>query len=122
MAVDLIERLPTPFGLVRSGVAPDHQRIKTVASVFEKIAANPRVRFFGNVSLGRDIEIEELLEIYDGVVLACGAATDRPLNIPGVTLREVFRRPKSWVGTMDIPIFATSLSRVIAKARLCRQW
>jgi ferredoxin--NADP+ reductase len=85
-AIDLFERLPTPWGLVRSGVAPDHPKIKTVAKVFEKIASDPKFRLFGNVELGRDISIEQLKENYDAVILATGSSVGRKLGIPGEDL------------------------------------
>ncbi len=81
--VDLIERLPTPFGLIRGGVAPDHQTTKKVARVYEKIAMKDSVDYFGNVEVGRDVSIDELKEMYDAVVLAVGAPRDRKLGIPG---------------------------------------
>ncbi len=81
--VDLFEALPTPFGLVRSGVAPDHPKIKTVARVYEKTAAKPGFRFFGGVTLGRDISRAELLERYHAVIYAFGTAEDNRLGIPG---------------------------------------
>lgn len=84
--VDMIERLPTPFGLVRSGVAPDHPKIKGIAAVFEKILAAPGLAFYGNVEVGRDLDVRELAELYDGVVLACGASADAPLGIAGEAL------------------------------------
>jgi ferredoxin--NADP+ reductase len=86
-AIDLFERLPTPWGLVRSGVAPDHPKIKTVAKVFEKIAGDPNFRLFGNVELGRDVSIEQLKENYDAVILATGSSVGRKLGIPGENLR-----------------------------------
>lgn len=89
VAVDVIDRLPTPFGLVRTGVAPDHQSIKAVTRRFEKTAKRDNVRFVGNLMIGSDISIEELLEIYDAVVLATGAMRDRPLGIAGDTLPGV---------------------------------
>ena len=85
-AIDLFERLPTPWGLVRSGVAPDHPKIKTVAKVFEKIASDPIFRLFGNVELGRDVSIEQLKENYDAVILATGSSVGRKLGIPGEEL------------------------------------
>ena len=85
-AIDLFERLPTPWGLVRNGVAPDHPKIKSVAKVFEKIASDPNFRLFGNVELGRDISIEELKENYDAVILATGSSVGRKLGIPGEDL------------------------------------
>lgn len=85
--VDLFERLPTPWGLVRSGVAPDHPKIKSVTRVYEKTAAHPRFRFFGNVELGRDVSREDLLEHYHAIVYATGSPTDRSMGIPGEELR-----------------------------------
>jgi ferredoxin--NADP+ reductase len=85
-SIDMIERLPTPWGLVRSGVAPDHPKIKTVAKVFEKVAAEPGFRLFGNVELGKDVKIEDLKERYDVVVLATGSSLGRTLGIPGEEL------------------------------------
>jgi ferredoxin--NADP+ reductase len=84
--VDMIERLPTPWGLVRSGVAPDHPKIKSVTRIYEKTAAHPRFRFFGNVSLGEHVSREELLEHYHAIVYATGTPLDRPLGIPGEDL------------------------------------
>ena len=84
--IDMIERLPTPWGLVRSGVAPDHPKIKTVAKVFEKIAKEPNFRLFANVEIGKDISIKELREKYDAVVLATGSTIGRKLGIPGEDL------------------------------------
>jgi ferredoxin--NADP+ reductase len=86
-AVDLLDRLPTPFGLVRAGVAPDHPKIKSVTRVYEKTAAHEAFRFFGGVELGRDITRDELLERYDAVVYAYGTARDNALGIPGERLR-----------------------------------
>ena len=87
--IDVIERLPTPFGLIRGGVAPDHQSTKRVARAFDRIAQRPEVRFFGNVAIGQNIAIAELQAAYDAVVLAIGAALDRHLDIPGGTLPGV---------------------------------
>jgi ferredoxin/flavodoxin---NADP+ reductase len=84
--VDMIERLPTPWGLVRSGVAPDHPKIKSVTRIYEKTAAHPRFRFFGNVSFGEHVSREELLEHYHAIVYATGTPLDRPLGIPGEEL------------------------------------
>jgi ferredoxin--NADP+ reductase len=84
--VDMIERLPTPWGLVRSGVAPDHPKIKSVSRVYEKTAAHPRFRFFGNVELGDHIAREDLLAHYHAIVYATGSSVDRPLGIPGEEL------------------------------------
>jgi ferredoxin--NADP+ reductase len=84
--VDMIERLPTPWGLVRSGVAPDHPKIKSVTRVYEKTAAHPRFRYFGNVTFGQHVSREELLRHYHAVVYATGTPSDRPLGIPGEDL------------------------------------
>jgi ferredoxin--NADP+ reductase len=85
-SIDMIERLPTPWGLVRSGVAPDHPKIKTVSKVFEKIANTPGFRLFANVELGSDLTIEQLKERYDAVVIATGSARGKKLGIPGEDL------------------------------------
>jgi ferredoxin--NADP+ reductase len=84
--VDVFDRLPTPFGLVRAGVAPDHPKIKSVIRVYEKTAARDGFRFFGNVEVGRDISAAELAEHYNAVIYAYGAPTDRHLGIPGEEL------------------------------------
>ncbi|MBI4061764.1 MAG: FAD-dependent oxidoreductase [Elusimicrobia bacterium] len=81
--VDIFDRLPTPFGLVRGGVAPDHQKIKSVVMVYEKVAQDPRVRFFGRVRLGQDVMIEDLRARYDQIVYAVGCESDRRMSIPG---------------------------------------
>jgi ferredoxin/flavodoxin---NADP+ reductase len=91
--VDMIERLPTPWGLVRLGVAPDHPNIKAVSRAFEKTALQPGFRFFGNVEVGRDVTHDELVERYDAVVYSVGAQADRQLGIPGEDL------PGSWAAT-----------------------
>jgi ferredoxin--NADP+ reductase len=86
--IDLIEKLPTPWGLVRSGVAPDHQKIKTVSKVFEKIAKEPNFRLFANVEIGKDVSLKDLRDQYDVVVLATGASKGRKLGIPGEDLKN----------------------------------
>jgi ferredoxin/flavodoxin---NADP+ reductase len=91
--VDMIERLPTPWGLVRLGVAPDHPQLKTVSRAFEKISARPGFRFLGDVEVGRDVTHAELASLYDAVVYAIGSQTDRRLGIPGEDL------PGSWAAT-----------------------
>ena len=85
-SIDIIERLPTPWGLVRSGVAPDHPKIKTVAKVFEKVATAGNVRLFANVELGSDISLQDLKEAYDAVVIATGSSIGKKLGIPGEEL------------------------------------
>jgi ferredoxin--NADP+ reductase len=84
--VDMLERLPTPWGLVRSGVAPDHPKIKSVTRIYEKTAAHERFRYFGNVHFGEDISREDLLDHYHAIVYATGSSVDRPLGIPGEDL------------------------------------
>src|SRR6266511_305676 len=84
--VDMIERLPTPWGLVRLGVAPDHPKLKTVSRAFERIAGKPGFRFLGHVEVGRDLHHDDLARLYDAVVYASGAQTDRRLGIPGEDL------------------------------------
>ena len=91
--VDMFERLPTPWGLVRLGVAPDHPKLKTVSRAFERTAERPGFRFLGNVQVGRDISHAELVDLYDAIVYAVGAQSDRRLGIPGEDL------PGSWSAT-----------------------
>lgn len=91
--VDMIERLPTPWGLVRLGVAPDHPKLKEVSRAYEKIAQRPGFRFLGNVEVGKVVGHDELMRLYDAVVYAVGAQTDRRLGIPGEDL------PGSWAAT-----------------------
>jgi ferredoxin--NADP+ reductase len=93
VAVDMIDRLPTPWGLVRLGVAPDHENIKAVSRAFERIAQKPGFRFFGNVEVGRSVQHAELLDLYDAVLYSVGAQTDRRMGIPGEDL------PGSWPAT-----------------------
>src|ERR687895_1140347 len=91
--VDMIERLPTPWGLVRLGVAPDHPNLKAVSRAYERIATQPGFRFLGNVQVGGVLKHADLVELYDAVVYAFGAETDRRLGIPGEDL------PGSWAAT-----------------------
>ena len=89
----MIERLPTPWGLVRAGVAPDHPNIKAVSRAFEKTARVEGFRFFGNVEVGKDVAHADLERLYDAVVYTVGAQADRRLGIPGEDL------PGSWAAT-----------------------
>jgi ferredoxin--NADP+ reductase len=91
--VDMIERLPTPWGLVRLGVAPDHPKLKSVSRAFERIADQSGFRFLGNIEVGRDLHHDDLVRLYDAVIYAVGAQTDRRLGIPGEDL------PGSWAAT-----------------------
>jgi len=88
-SIDIFDRLPVPFGLVRYGVAPDHQGTKAVARVLDRVLSRDRVSFFGNVDVGRDVQLEELMALYDVVVLATGASCDRRLGVPGEELPGV---------------------------------
>lgn len=85
--VDMYDRLPTPYGLVRAGVAPDHPKIKSVTKVFDRVASRPGFRFFGYVELGKDLTVDDLRRHYHQIVYTTGAQTDRLLNIPGIELR-----------------------------------
>ncbi|MDO7840971.1 FAD-dependent oxidoreductase [Sphingomonas immobilis] len=87
--VDILDRMPVPYGLIRTGVAPDHQSIKAVARRYEAVALTDSVRFVGNVTIGKDISIPELQTLYDAVVLATGAPADKPLGVPGDDLPGV---------------------------------
>lgn len=87
--MDLIEKLPVPFGLVRFGVAPDHPEVKNVINTFTKTAENPNFRFLGNLTLGKDVSLEELRRSYDVVLLTYGADIDAKLNIPGEDKKNV---------------------------------
>jgi len=88
--VDVIERLPSPFGLIRGGVAPDHQKTKRVSKAYERTLSDERVRYLGNVEVGRDVSVPELLGLYDAVVLAYGAPHDNRLGVAGEDLPNVF--------------------------------
>ena len=88
--IDIIDRLPVPFGLIRFGVAPDHQSIKAVSGRYEKVALSENVRFVGNVTVGTDVSVDELQDLYDAVILATGAPNDRKMDIAGGDLPGVF--------------------------------
>ncbi|QYU68979.1 FAD-dependent oxidoreductase [Leptolyngbya sp. 15MV] len=88
--VDVFDFLPVPYGLIRTGVAPDHQSIKGVSRRYESTALSDNVRFVGNVMIGRDVSVPELQALYDAVVFATGAPNDKPLGIPGDDLANVF--------------------------------
>src|SRR5919204_1191049 len=91
--VDMFDSLPTPWGLVRAGVAPDHPNIKAVSRVYEKTAAHPEFRFYGNVDFGNDLSHDDLVRRYHAIVYAVGAQTDKQMGIPGEEL------PGSWAAT-----------------------
>ncbi|WP_198531877.1 FAD-dependent oxidoreductase, partial [Corynebacterium diphtheriae] len=84
--VDLYERMPAPFGLIRYGVAPDHPRIKGIITSLHKVLSNPNIRLIGNVTIGTDLTIDDLRHHYDAIILATGATADRNLTIPGAEL------------------------------------
>jgi ferredoxin--NADP+ reductase len=87
--IDILDRYPVPYGLIRFGVAPDHQSLKAVSKRYDKVAESPGVDFIGNVTVGRDVSVAELLDVYDAVILAIGAPHDRKLGIPGEDLPGV---------------------------------
>lgn len=112
--VDMFDRLPTPFGLVRAGVAPDHQKIKKVTRVFDRIAQNPHVRYFGNVELGKHISVEDLHHYYHQIVYTVGTASARKLGIPGEALMHSHSATEfvGWLnGHPDYRHFQFDLSR-----------
>ena len=84
--IDMFDKLPVPYGLVRFGVAPDHQKIKSVTKAFERTANKPNVRFYGNVKFGEDVTLDDLRQYYHQVIFTTGAQTDRKMNIPGEDL------------------------------------
>lgn len=90
VTIDLIERDPTPFGLIRYGVAPDHPRIKEIVKALKRVLSNSDIRFFGNVSYGDDLKLDDLQRFYDAVIFATGARSDRDLDIPGIDLKGSF--------------------------------
>ena len=101
--IDLFERLPAPYGLVRYGVAPDHPRIKQIIVALYKILQRGDIRLIGNVEVGRDISVAELHEHYDAIVFSTGADTDAPLDIPGVDAPSATAAPTSSPGTTVTP-------------------
>ncbi|MEE6282597.1 FAD-dependent oxidoreductase [Georgenia sunbinii] len=134
VSIDLIERLPVPFGLVRYGVAPDHPRIKQIIVALQKILARGDIRFVGNVDVGTDVTIEEMREHYDAVVISTGADTDAPLPIPGIDLPGSYGAadfvswydghpdvPRSWpleassVAVLGVGNVALDVARILAK-------
>lgn len=134
VSVDILERLPAPFGLVRYGVAPDHPRIKEIIKALQRVLAHPDVRLLGNVEYGVDVKLEDLREFYDAVVVATGAMTDRSLGIPGEDLPGSFGAadfvswydahpdvPQSWpldarsVAVIGVGNVALDVARVLAK-------
>ena len=134
VSVDILERLPAPFGLVRYGVAPDHPRIKEIIKALQRVLVHPDVRLLGNVDLGDDIKLEELREFYDAVIVATGATADRDLDIPGEDLPGSYGAadfvswydahpdvPRTWpleaehVAVLGVGNVALDVARVLAK-------
>ncbi|MFD9702812.1 FAD-dependent oxidoreductase [Lentzea sp. NPDC059081] len=132
--IDLFDRLPAPYGLVRYGVAPDHPRIKGIVTALQKVLDKPAVRFFGNVEYGVDLKLDDLRHLYDAVVFSTGAATDRPLDIPGIDLPGSFGAadfvswydghpdvPRTWpltatsVAVLGVGNVALDVARILAK-------
>jgi len=119
VSVDMFDRLPAPHGLVRYGVAPDHQKIKSVSKVYDRTATNARFRFFGNVEFGKDLTHADLRQHYDQIVYAVGAQADRKLNIPGENLRGSISATEfvAWYNGhpdfVDLPIDLTCESAVV---------
>ena len=103
VCIDLFERLPAPYGLVRYGVAPDHPRIKQIIVALYKILQRGDIRLIGNVEVGRDISVAELHEHYDAIIFSTGADTDAPLDIPGVDAPECYGGATSSRGTTVTP-------------------
>ena len=115
--VDMFDRLPTPYGLVRAGVAPDHPKIKSVIRMYEKTAAREGFRFFGNVDVGRDVTVADLSERYHAVIYAYGSATDRHLGHPRRgPARLSMRPPSSSPGTTPTRTSPTASSTSPASA------
>jgi len=116
--IDMIERLPTPWGLVRSGVAPDHQKIKTVSKVFEKIAADENFRLFANVEVGSDLTVAQLQEQYDAVILATGTSLGKNSGFLEKSCVDLSLPQFSYRGTTRILILLTSIRPWIPTPRL----
>lgn len=136
VSVDLLERDPAPYGLIRYGVAPDHPRIKEIVKALHRILSRDEITFLGNVEVGRDLKVEELTELYDAVVIATGAVRDRDLDIPGIDLDGSFGgadfvrwynghpdAPRSWpfspsassVAVLGVGNVALDVARILAK-------
>jgi ferredoxin/flavodoxin---NADP+ reductase len=90
VTIDILDQDPTPFGLIRYGVAPDHPRIKEIVKALRRVLSSDDIRFFGNVHYGNDLKLDDLQQFYDAVVFATGASRDRELQIPGIDLRGSF--------------------------------
>jgi ferredoxin--NADP+ reductase len=134
VAIDLFERMPAPFGLIRYGVAPDHPRIKGIVTALHKVLDKPNIRLLGNIDYGTDIKLDDLREFYDAVIFSTGAATDRALDIPGVDLEGSYGAadfvswydghpdvPRTWpltatsVAVLGVGNVALDVARILAK-------
>jgi len=134
VTIDLFERMPAPFGLIRYGVAPDHPRIKGIVTALEKVLAKPNIRLLGNIDYGTDIKLDELREFYDAVIFSTGASADRALDIPGIDLDGSHGAadfvswydghpdvPRSWpleatsVAVLGVGNVALDVARILAK-------
>lgn len=120
--VDMFERLPAPYGLVRNGVAPDHPEVKAVETVFHTLALSPQFNFVGNVTVGKDLSVEELKKHYDIVILAYGAEDDKKLGIPGEHLKGVhsarFVRQSPMIHPFS-PLLASQKRHTLVKRPFC---
>jgi ferredoxin--NADP+ reductase len=134
VVVDLFERMPAPFGLIRYGVAPDHPRIKGIVTALEKVLSKPNIRLLGNIGYGTDIKLDELREFYDAVIFSTGASADRALDIPGIDLDGSYGAadfvswydghpdvPRTWpltassVAVLGVGNVALDVARILAK-------
>ncbi|MEQ0561321.1 FAD-dependent oxidoreductase [Amycolatopsis sp. NEAU-NG30] len=132
--IDLFERMPAPFGLIRYGVAPDHPRIKGIVTALEKVLSKPNIRLLGNIGYGTDIKLDELREFYDAVIFSTGASADRALDIPGIDLDGSYGAadfvswydghpdvPRTWpltassVAVLGVGNVALDVARILAK-------
>ncbi|RSM34759.1 pyridine nucleotide-disulfide oxidoreductase [Amycolatopsis balhimycina DSM 5908] len=134
VSIDLFERMPAPYGLIRYGVAPDHPRIKGIVMALEKVLSKPNIRLLGNIGYGTDIKLDELREFYDAVIFSTGASADRALDIPGIDLDGSYGAadfvswydghpdaPRSWpltassVAVLGVGNVALDVARILAK-------
>jgi len=134
VSIDIFERMPAPFGLIRYGVAPDHPRIKGIVTALHKVLDKPGIRLLGNIDYGTDIKLDDLREFYDAVIFSTGASTDRPLDIPGVELNGCHGAadfvswydghpdvPRTWpltatsVAVLGVGNVALDVARILAK-------
>ncbi|RKT51863.1 FAD-dependent oxidoreductase [Saccharothrix australiensis] len=134
VSIDLFERMPAPYGLIRYGVAPDHPRIKGIVNALQRVLDRPEIRFFGNVEYGVDVKLDDLRQFYDAVIFSTGAEKDRPLDIPGIDLDGSYGAadfvswydghpdvPRTWpltasqVAVLGVGNVALDVARILAK-------